>query len=151
MKCKAEQHSWPLLAYPKKLKLPTDLYSAANSNEDVNMKQSLSFLNNEQVDLIKARIQRTSKYPKLANPKPDRTEGTSIRQKRKRGSGRTRQKPKRRHSSNEPPSTTERRRSSTRKKSKVAVYTNTSDSDSDSSLSSAESDVSTNSSNVTPK
>ena len=67
---KAEVHAWPLLAYPKKLKLPTDIYQALPTNSEVNVRQSQSYLTDAERETLRASLlkrHRSYKPPKVIN------------------------------------------------------------------------------------
>lgn len=67
---KAESHGWPLLAYPKKLKLPTDLYQALPTNSEVNSRQSQSYLTDSEREILRSNLlkrQRPQRPVKISN------------------------------------------------------------------------------------
>lgn len=129
---KAEANNWPLLAYPKKLKLPTDLYQAQVSTSEANANQKKSFLTETQRDLVRAKFQktlRTSRTPRIPQ------DGQDPITPRKRASNLSMKKRKKVEYDPENPGANERR-SSARKKNKVIYTDAASDDDSDGSPSS---------------
>ncbi|ORY83920.1 hypothetical protein BCR37DRAFT_378936 [Protomyces lactucae-debilis] len=62
---KAEHNSWPLHAYPKKLKLPTDLFCALRSTVEAAKTQTNSFISGELRDAIRNKVARLTR-PRMA-------------------------------------------------------------------------------------
>lgn len=130
---KAEQHNWPLLAYPKKLKLPTDLYRAQSSNLDANFKQTQSFLSEHQREMIKAHVSKSSKASRVYKSKANEDEGVNVTPKKrvkKNGSDVAKKKSRRADDATTP--TSERRASARQKKAVVYANSSTDHSDIDS-------------------
>lgn len=126
---KAEQHNWPLLAYPKRLKLPTDLYRAQGSSSDVNQNQNRSFLSDEQREMIRSRVLKHVRTSKAVKPNlPD--DKSQITPKKRRSATKKRpSKRSRNDSENGTPPTSERRLSARQKK--IVDYANASSEDSE--------------------
>lgn len=122
---KAESLNWPLLAYPKRLKLPTDLYRAQASNSDVNQKQTQSFLNEQQRAAIKTRVTKTIR-PLRTNTRPAVARSTTqhdiVTPKKRLSKGLNGASKRRRSGNKSLPSPPSERRLSGRTKSRVAVY-----------------------------
>lgn len=112
---KAETHSWPLLAYPKKLKLPVELFRAPGSTSEANEKQSRSFLTQKQSEMIKAKIYKTARMPRTSK------ESAPATPNKRSSNGSSKHKKKRTKRASMSPPLSERR-SSARAKSKVVVY-----------------------------
>ncbi|CCG84904.1 unnamed protein product [Taphrina deformans PYCC 5710] len=127
---KAEQHNWPLLAYPKRLKLPTDLYKAQASNSDANTNQIHSFLTDEQRESIRARVLR---HTRAARPLRSKTIDDDTKMTpRKRSNSIKPKKVKKSRTDHDFGTPVSERRSSARPK-KVVVYANSATSDSEDS------------------
>ena len=115
---RAEQNGWPLLAYPKRVKLPTELYKAQLDQDTANAKQEASFLTMEQRDAIKHMTLKSIKQVRHAHTKAPEP-------KKRAAGGHLASSRKRSRASTPPPS---ERRSSGRQR-KMVDYSALSDSE----------------------